>query len=95
MQHEATESVIVLQLFKYAAALRVAPAEALKIVLEEKIWRMSMQDQKTQSLGPVEKTEDMERAGAIPLICTLGAFQRKAVGPVCFIADASVTSKGT
>lgn len=32
--------------------------------------------------------------GAIPLICTLRAFQGKAVGPACFIANASVTSKG-
>lgn len=37
--------------------------------------------------GHVEK-------GAIPLICALGAFQGKDVGPACFIANASVTSKG-
>lgn len=36
--------------------------------------------------GHVEK-------GAIPLICVLGAFQGKAAGPACFIANASVTSK--
>lgn len=36
-----------------------------------------------------------EEKGAIPLICALRAFQGKAVGPACFIANASVTSKGT
>ena len=47
-----------------------------------------------------KKTEgDKDRGhaekGAIPLICALGAFRGKAAGPACFIANASVTSKGT
>lgn len=42
-----------------------------------------------------EKDRGHGEKGAIPLICALGAFQRKAVGPACFIANASVTSKGT
>lgn len=36
-----------------------------------------------------------EEKGAIPLVCALGAFQGNAVGPACFIANASLTCKGT
>lgn len=42
-----------------------------------------------------EKDRRHVEKGAIPLICALGAFQGKAVGAACFIANASVTSKGT
>ena len=43
----------------------------------------------------MKKDRGRVERGAIPLICALGAFQGKAVGPACFIANASVTSKGT
>lgn len=39
----------------------------------------------------------MQRWAPSPLICALRAFEgeKKVVAPVCFIANASVTSKGT
>lgn len=122
VQHEATESVIVLivsYLSKYVSALRAVLAKPLGgkehrslSLPQRRSERKESTRPRTQSIGPVllllhksqvllhkravgDKDGGRAERGAIPLICALGAFQGKAVGPACFIANASVTSKGT
>lgn len=102
LSHRVCDCIPCVQLSKYVSTLHVTLA---KLLGEEWVHKTkntiywacpAAAAQKPQLLH--KKTEGERRhveRGAIPLICALWAFQGKAVGPACFIANASVTSKGT